>query len=135
MDPDIAIFIVYLAGIVLFGSSFYRKNKSSASFTLGNKNIPTWVFQCQYLPHLSAALVIWHSPDKHICRTGTHLFSAYLYPLPRIWLSPIFLTSEDLERYASPYHVYLSIVFGTMAIFIAGFIIGVIINLCRNREN
>ena len=40
---DIAIFILYLAGIILFGGSFYRKNKSSASFTLGNKNIPTWV--------------------------------------------------------------------------------------------
>lgn len=40
---DIIIFIAYLAGIVLFGSSFYRKNKSSSSFTLGNSNIPTWV--------------------------------------------------------------------------------------------
>jgi len=40
---DVAIFVIYLMGIVLFGSSFYRKNKSSASFTLGNKNIPTWV--------------------------------------------------------------------------------------------
>jgi solute:Na+ symporter, SSS family len=40
---DIAIFFVYLAGIVIFGSSFYKKNKSSFSFTLGNKNIPTWV--------------------------------------------------------------------------------------------
>lgn len=40
---DIVIFIAYLIGIVLFGSSFYRKNKSSASFTLGNNNIPTWV--------------------------------------------------------------------------------------------
>ena len=40
---DVAIFVFYLMGIVLFGSSFYRKNKSSTSFTLGNKNIPTWV--------------------------------------------------------------------------------------------
>jgi len=40
---DIIIFAVYLIGIVVFGSSFYWKNKSSASFTLGNKNIPTWV--------------------------------------------------------------------------------------------
>ena len=40
---DIVIFISYLAGIVLFGSSFYRRNKSSSSFTLGNNNIPTWV--------------------------------------------------------------------------------------------
>lgn len=40
---DIVIFIVYLAGVVVFGSSFYKKNKSSKSFTLGNNNIPTWV--------------------------------------------------------------------------------------------
>ncbi len=40
---DIAVFITYLLGVVIFGSSFYRKNKSSVSFTLGNNNIPTWV--------------------------------------------------------------------------------------------
>jgi solute:Na+ symporter, SSS family len=40
---DISIFAIYLIGIVLFGSSFYRKNKSSSVFTLGNRNIPTWV--------------------------------------------------------------------------------------------
>ncbi len=40
---DIIIFIGYLVGVVLFGSSFYKKNKSSKSFTLGNNNIPTWV--------------------------------------------------------------------------------------------
>ncbi len=44
MHPiDIIIFLLYLTGIVLFGSSFYRKNKSSAAFTLGNNTIPTWV--------------------------------------------------------------------------------------------
>jgi SSS family solute:Na+ symporter len=40
---DIIIFVLYLAGIVIFGSSFYSKKRSSSSFTLGNKNIPTWV--------------------------------------------------------------------------------------------
>lgn len=40
---DIAIFILYLLGIVLFGSSFYRKNKSVEAFTLGNQSIPSWV--------------------------------------------------------------------------------------------
>jgi len=44
MHPiDIIIFLLYLTGIVLFGSSFYRNNKSSAAFTLGNNVIPTWV--------------------------------------------------------------------------------------------
>ncbi|MCF8381344.1 MAG: sodium:solute symporter [Bacteroidales bacterium] len=40
---DIIIFIAYLIGVVIFGSSFYKKNKSAKSFTLGNNNIPTWV--------------------------------------------------------------------------------------------
>ena len=40
---DLSIFILYLVGIVLFGSSFYKKNKTASSFTLGNNNIPSWV--------------------------------------------------------------------------------------------
>ncbi|MDZ7693652.1 MAG: hypothetical protein U5K69_21460 [Balneolaceae bacterium] len=40
---DIAIFFVYLIGITVFGGSFYRKNKTSSAFTLGNNNIPGWV--------------------------------------------------------------------------------------------
>ncbi len=40
---DLVVFIVYLVGITLFGSSFFKKNRSSSSFTLGNNNIPGWV--------------------------------------------------------------------------------------------
>ncbi len=44
MNPlDVVVFVGYLVGVVLFGSSFYRKNKNSRSFTLGNNNIPMWV--------------------------------------------------------------------------------------------
>src|SRR5210317_1835416 len=32
-----------MVGVTAFGSSFYRKNKSSAAFTLGNSAIPSWV--------------------------------------------------------------------------------------------
>lgn len=40
---DIVVFIVYLVGITLFGSSFFKKNRSSSSYSLGDKNIPAWV--------------------------------------------------------------------------------------------
>lgn len=39
---DLTVFILYLTGIVLFGSSFYKKNKTASAFILGNNNIPTW---------------------------------------------------------------------------------------------
>lgn len=40
---DYIIFILYMAGVTLFGASFFRKNRTSAAFTLGNRNIPGWV--------------------------------------------------------------------------------------------
>ena len=40
---DLIVFLVYMVGVTAFGSSFYRKNKSSAAFTLGNSAIPGWV--------------------------------------------------------------------------------------------
>jgi len=40
---DTLIFIAYMAGVTLFGASFFRKNRTSGAFTLGNRNIPGWV--------------------------------------------------------------------------------------------
>lgn len=40
---DILVLVFYLAGITLFGSSFFRKNKSAAAFTLANNKVPSWV--------------------------------------------------------------------------------------------
>ena len=40
---DTIIFIAYMAGVTLFGASFFKKNRSSGAFTLGNRNIPGWV--------------------------------------------------------------------------------------------
>ncbi len=40
---DLIVFFVYMTGITVFGSSFYRKNKSSSAFTLGNSDFPGWV--------------------------------------------------------------------------------------------
>ncbi|CAN5495287.1 sodium:solute symporter [soil metagenome] len=40
---DIVLFFLYMAGVVWFGSSFYKKNKSSSAFTIGDQNFPSWV--------------------------------------------------------------------------------------------
>jgi SSS family solute:Na+ symporter len=39
-------------------------------------------------------------------------------------LSPVLFTSPELIKYASPFHNYLSIVFGTTTIFVIGFLSG-----------
>ena len=43
-------------------------------------------------------------------------------------LSPLWFPQWGLEAYASPFHSYLSIVFGTVAIFIVGFLFGHLLN-------
>lgn len=40
---DLVVFFLYLIGITIFGVTFYRKNKTSSAFTLGDRNIPGWV--------------------------------------------------------------------------------------------
>lgn len=41
-SADLIIFFIYMAGITLFGGSFFRKNRSSGAFTLGNRSLPRW---------------------------------------------------------------------------------------------
>ncbi len=40
---DLIVFFAYMLGVTLYGSSFYKKNKSTSAFTLGNSNFPSWV--------------------------------------------------------------------------------------------
>ena len=40
---DYLVFFGYMLGVTLFGAAFFRKNKSSTAFTLGNRSIPGWV--------------------------------------------------------------------------------------------
>ena len=44
MNPiDLIVFCIYMVGIVAFGTSFYRRNKTTEAYTLGNSNFPSWI--------------------------------------------------------------------------------------------
>jgi len=40
---DLVVFFIYILGIVILGGSFFKKNNTSSSFTVGNNDIPSWV--------------------------------------------------------------------------------------------
>ncbi len=40
---DLIIFLVYMAGIVVFGSTFYRKNRDAGQYTAGGGILPPWI--------------------------------------------------------------------------------------------
>ena len=45
---DSIVFMLYLAGILIVGGYFYRSNKTSDAFTLGNHSIPAWVVSLSF---------------------------------------------------------------------------------------
>jgi SSS family solute:Na+ symporter len=49
-------------------------------------------------------------------------------------LSPLIFTAGNLQKYASPFHSYLSIVFGTSMIFVVGFMIGAVLSRKKKAE-
>jgi len=40
---DLVVFFIYIVGIAIFGGSFFKKNRTSSSYTMGNNDIPGWV--------------------------------------------------------------------------------------------
>ena len=46
---DFIVFFGYMLSLVLVGTYFYKKNKSSEAFTLGDSNIPSWVIAMSIL--------------------------------------------------------------------------------------
>jgi SSS family solute:Na+ symporter len=45
---DLVVFLVYLVGIIGVGGHFYRKNKTSSAFTLGNHAVPAWAISLSF---------------------------------------------------------------------------------------
>jgi solute:Na+ symporter, SSS family len=48
---DFIVFAVYLIGIILFGISFYKKDRTSADYSTGSQTLPAWVIGLSYLCH------------------------------------------------------------------------------------
>jgi len=45
---DLIIFLVYVLGVLGIGGIFYRRNKTSSSYILGDQSVPTWVVSLSF---------------------------------------------------------------------------------------
>ena len=140
---DIIIFIVYLFGVVLFGSSFYSKNKSSASFTLGNNNIPTWVISMSIFVTFVSSISYLAIPGQAYLTNwnvfafslsipiATYMAVKFFVPLYRSINSPSAYTY--LERRFGPWaKIYVSVMYLLTQLMRAGtilFLLAITINV------
>lgn len=112
--PDLIVFIAYLAGIVLFGTSFYRKNRSSAAFTLGNKNFPVWVISLSiFATYVSSISFLAIPGQAYQSDWNAFVFSLSL-PLAMIMAVKYFIPLYRSVNSPSAY-TYLELRFGKWA--------------------
>lgn len=131
---DIVIFIAYLLGIVLFGSSFYRKNKSAAAFTLGNNKIPAWVISLSIFATFVSSISYLALPGQaYLTNWNVFAFSLsipfasymavkFFVPLYRSVNSPSAYTYLE-ERFGSWAKVYVSVMYLLTQLMRAGTIL------------
>lgn len=116
---DLIVFFGYLIGITLFGSSFFKKNRSAASFTLGSKNIPSWVISMSIFATFVSSISFLALPgNAYLSNWNAFVFSLsiplamviavkYFVPLYRKINSPSAYTFLE-ERFGPWARVYVS---------------------------
>ena len=65
---DLIIFLIYMAGILLFGFSFFFRNRNSDQYTRGGGNIPSWAVAMMVycpLPLYTGHVNLCHLRQQH----------------------------------------------------------------------
>lgn len=111
---DILIFVIYLVGIVLYGSSFYRKNKSSAAFTLGNRKIPTWVISMSIFATFVSSISYLALPGQAFSTNWNPFVFSLSLPFAS-WMAAKFFVPLYRSVNSPSAYTYLELRFGSWA--------------------
>ncbi|MFT7070522.1 MAG: SSS family solute:Na+ symporter, partial [Spirosomataceae bacterium] len=78
---DTLIITVYLAGVLAFGWLFYRKQKTAASFTRGEGNLPTWALGLSIFATYVSSISFLALPGNAFARDwNSFVFSLSILP-------------------------------------------------------
>ena len=73
---DYIVFFIFIGGTILFGCSFFSKNKSSSSYTSGGGNIPTWVVGMSiFATYVSSISFLGYPGDAYMRNWNPFVFS------------------------------------------------------------
>ncbi len=117
---DILVFLAYIIGIAIFGGSFFKKNRTSSSYTIGNKDIPGWVVTMSIFATFVSSISYlalpgnafqsnWNAFVFSLSLPITSIIAAkYFVPLYRKINSPSAYTFME-ERFGSWARIYVSL--------------------------
>ena len=96
MQPlDLVIIFGYLIGIVLFGTWFGRKQKTTSAYFLGNRSVPWWAVAFSIVATETSTITFISVPGIAFARGGNFQFLLLVfgYLLGRIVISLLFIPS------------------------------------------
>lgn len=92
---DLFIIFAYLIGIVLFGTWFGRKQKTTSAYFLGNRSVPWWAVAFSIVATETSTITFISVPGIAFARGGNFQFLQLVfgYLLGRIVISILFIPS------------------------------------------
>ncbi|HZL57837.1 MAG TPA: sodium:solute symporter [Bryobacteraceae bacterium] len=88
---DLAVILVYLAGVTWFGARFRESQKSLKDYFLGGRNAPWWAIALSIVSAETSTLTIIGTPPLAYAGSYVFLQVVFGYLLARIVISTIFL--------------------------------------------
>ncbi len=111
---DLAVFILITFGNVLFGASFYFRNKTSDQFTSGGGKLPAWVVGMSIFATFVSSISFLALPGKAYMSNWNALVFSFSIPIASILAVKFFVPLYRSLGSISAYN-YLEIRFGTWA--------------------
>ena len=111
---DLAIFIIITFGNVLFGASFYFRNKTSDQFTSGGGKLPAWVVGMSIFATFVSSISFLALPGKAYMSNWNALVFSFSIPIASILAVKFFVPLYRGLGSISAYN-YLEVRFGTWA--------------------
>lgn len=88
---DIAIIVLYLAGVTWFGARFHKSHQTLQDYFLGGRNAPWWAIALSIVSAETSTLTIIGTPPLAYSGSFVFLQVVFGYLLARIVISTIFL--------------------------------------------
>ncbi len=111
---DLIIFIVITLGNVLFGASFYFRNKTTDQFTSGGGKLPSWVVGMSIFATFVSSISFLALPGKAYMTDWNALVFSFAIPIAAILAVKFFVPLYRQQGSISAYN-YLEVRFGSWA--------------------
>ena len=111
---DLVVFIIITLGNVVFGASFFLKNKTSSQFTTGGGKLPAWVVGMSIFATFVSSISFLALPGKAYLSNWNALVFSFSIPVAAILAARFFVPLYRSLASVSAYH-YLEVRFGSWA--------------------